>query len=416
MLPLVVVPIRFVIESILLILPPITGIIVVGFKIKSQKVSISIDDDMFVVRLDQDIVATCVLQLNSVAGSVHIDESGECSYVRSALLALREGMRNDTAIAYEVGTINQQPFIRLFITAHGNSIASLRQHLQIEATRAEAILRSTLNTVEIERLEGVELRKAIETMRDGNRGISGRGGNDTGKVCQKTIAINGEPSINSSDEATQIGTFLVGLLRQGYNASLTCTFRPSSSGREKGVLEKQWRNIRRKELEKRESLSDHAMKRKLLEEYQEIGNIDAWFQASIYVTMEAASEHELRLVEEGVSGLVMSIWGEKGTLSLESVRLGKRNYYRVLSRRGVTSMRIHLNRLVAYFNTPAQQLPVITGKAAPQFAIPEREIIDNELVVGKAVFNSRCLGDVGLKRDWLREHIAVIGATGTGKT
>lgn len=416
MLPLVVVPIRFVIESLLLILPPITGIIVVGFKIKSQKVSISIDDDMFAVRLDQDIVATCVLQLNSVAGSVHIDESGECSYVKSALLALREGMGNDTAIAYEVGTINQQPFIRLFITAHGNSIASLRQHLQIEATRSEAILRSTLNTVEIERLEGVELRKAIETMRDGNCGVSGRGGNDAGKVCQKTIAINGEPSINSSDEATQIGTFLVGLLRQGYNASLTCTFRPSSSGREKGVLEKQWRNIRRKELEKRESLSDHAMKRKLLEEYQEIGNIDAWFQASIYVTMEAASEHELRLVEEGVSGLVMSIWGEKGTLSLESVRLGKRNYYRILSRRGVTSMRIHLNRLVAYFNTPAQQLPVITGKAAPHFAIPEREVIDNELVVGKAVFNSRCLGDVGLKKDWLREHIAVMGATGTGKT
>lgn len=416
MLPPLAIPMKVVIEGLLLMLPPITGVIVIGLRIASHKVSMSIKNGLFLVQLDQSIAATCVLQLNSVSGSVNIDDNGECSYAVAALLALREGMDDDTVIAYEVGTINQEPFIRLFITALGDSLASLRQLLQIEATRSEAILRSALKTVEMKRLRHDELRQAIITMRNTELGIEEQKPKNVGKEYQKTIAIIGDPSINVNREATQIGTFLAGLLREGYDASLTCAFRPTNSGKEKGVLERRWKNIRRKEREKRESLSDQAMKRKLLEEYQEISNVDAWFEASIYVTIRAGSESNLELVEQGVSGLVISIWGQKGTLALESVKLGNRNRYRVLGRRGVRNQRLHLERLVAFFNTPSQQLPVVTGKSSPQFPIPERRIIDNELVIGKAVFNSSCLGEVGLKTNWLREHVAVMGATGTGKT
>ncbi|MBS3793546.1 MAG: DUF87 domain-containing protein [Candidatus Thorarchaeota archaeon] len=414
--PPLAVPMRALVEGLLLLFPPITGGIVIGSKIKSQKISMLIENDILVVQLDRSIVATCVLQLNSVTGSVKINENGEHKYVVSALLALREGMDDYTSMAYEVGTINQEPFIRLFITARGDSVTSLRQQLQIESTRCEAILRSTLNTVEVERLREGELREAIETMREPNLETRRQEKTSRDGTHRKIIVVAGNPSINPNEEATQIGTFLVGLLRQGYNASLTCAFKPANPGREKRALEKHWKKIRRKEREKRESLSDHAMKERLLEEYKEIGDVDAWFEASIYVTIQANSQIELRLAEEGVRGLLISIWGEKGNLSLESVKLGGRNGYRVLNRRPVKSSKIHLERLVGYFNTPSQQLPVVTGKAVPFFSIPEKETINNELVIGRAVFNSRCLSEVGLKKDWLREHIAVMGATGTGKT
>jgi DNA helicase HerA-like ATPase len=42
--------------------------------------------------------------------------------------------------------------------------------------------------------------------------------------------------------------------------------------------------------------------------------------------------------------------------------------------------------------------------------------VNNELVIGKVVFGGRRLNDVGLRPEWLREHVAVMGATGTGKT
>lgn len=414
--PPLAVPMRALVESLLLLFPPITGGVVIGSRIKSQKISTSIENDILVVQLDRSILATCVLQLNSVTESVKIDEKGEHKYVVSALLALREGMDDYTSMAYEVGTINQEPFIRLFITARGDSVTSLRQQLQIDSTRCEAILRSTLNTVEVRRLSGEELREAIETMRETNLETRRDDRTSRDETHKRIIVVTGTPSVNPKEETSQIGTFLVGLLRQGYNASLTCAFKPANPGREKRALENRWKKIRRKEREKRESLSDHAMKERLLEEYKEIGNVDAWFEAGIYVVIQANSPNELRLVEEGVRGLLISIWGEKGSISLESAKLGGRNSYRVLNRRAVKSSKIHLKRLVAYFNTPSQQLPVVSGKAAPFFSIPENEIIENELVIGRAVFNSRCLGKVGLKKDWLREHIAVMGATGTGKT
>jgi hypothetical protein len=77
---------------------------------------------------------------------------------------------------------------------------------------------------------------------------------------------------------------------------------------------------------------------------------------------------------------------------------------------------MHVSKLAAFVNTPVQQLPVIASAPAPSFAIPSKEQVDNELVIGKAVFGGRQLIDVGLEIEWLREHVAVLGATGTGKT
>lgn len=53
---------------------------------------------------------------------------------------------------------------------------------------------------------------------------------------------------------------------------------------------------------------------------------------------------------------------------------------------------------------------------APVFPVPLRELIENELVIGKTIYGGRCISDIGIRSEWLREHVTVLGATGTGKT
>ena len=94
----------------------------------------------------------------------------------------------------------------------------------------------------------------------------------------------------------------------------------------------------------------------------------------------------------------------------------KKQIYRILTRRHFCSQRIHINKIVAFVNTPVQPLPVIAPQERPIFPLPSSDILMNELSIGWSVFGGKRLGEVGLKTEWLREHVAVLGATGTGKT
>jgi DNA helicase HerA-like ATPase len=53
---------------------------------------------------------------------------------------------------------------------------------------------------------------------------------------------------------------------------------------------------------------------------------------------------------------------------------------------------------------------------APVFPVPLKELIENELIIGKTIYGGRRISDIGIKPEWLREHVTVLGATGTGKT
>jgi hypothetical protein len=117
-----------------------------------------------------------------------------------------------------------------------------------------------------------------------------------------------------------------------------------------------------------------------------------------------------------LKGLALSLWGGESKMSIIDKDLGSRTGCRLLARRHLGQQRMHASRLAAFVNTPVQNIPVITGVQVPDFYVPPKELVDNELQIGWTVYGGHLLNKVGLKKEWLREHVAVLGSTGTGKT
>ncbi|MFW9968485.1 MAG: helicase HerA domain-containing protein [Candidatus Thorarchaeota archaeon] len=409
------IPSKLIIEMIISIYPVLMGGLVAHGRLTSDEMLTAVlDDDLVSIRIGNCVIATCCLDIISAPGSVLVGRNDRPEYATAFLLALRAGMDEKVSMAYEVGVYGGEAFLRIFITGLGKTIGEIGSTLRREATRTEAILLSSLNNVELRQLRGDELRDAVSGILSIDLETGSKPAPE--EMHTELLLINGDPSVAPSLEISQIGTFISTSLRQGYNVSLTCVFSKSKPGREQRKLEGQWKTIREKEKKNEDSLADQSEKRKLLRDYEEIqGNI-GWFDSSVFLAIRTDSREQLLSIQEGVSGIVHSIWGGEGRITLKQKDIGKGVIYKLLLRRHIASQKIHVNRLVAFLNTPVQQLPVIAASPVPAFSIPSREVVNNELIIGKAVFGGRRLNDVGLKPEWLREHIAVLGATGTGKT
>ncbi|MFX1330591.1 MAG: ATP-binding protein [Promethearchaeota archaeon] len=406
------IPSKLFIEVIISIGPVLMGVLVARRKLAfEQSLTAVLDDDLVAMNIGNHIVATCCLDIMSAPGSVHISRNDRPEYATAFLLALRAGMNEKVSMAYEVGVWRGEAFLRIFITGIGKSKEEVGNILRHEATRAEAILISSLNNVELHQLRGESLRDAVS-------GILSLDleGNSSRELHTVLLLINGEPRVAPSLESSQIGTFLSVSLRQGYDVSLTCVFSKAKPGREQRKLEGQWKTIREKEKRNEDSLADHSEKKKLLRDYEEIQENTGWFDSSVSLAVRTDDSEHLSSIQEAVCGVVHSIWGGDGKVKLKPKAIGKNVAYRLLLRRHITSQRTHVSRLAAFLNTPVQQLPVIAASPVPAFTIPSRKLVNNEFVIGKAVFGGRRINDVGLKPEWLREHVAVLGATGTGKT
>ena len=99
------------------------------------------------IQLDDHVIGTCCLDIESVSGSVYLDENGKPRYNESMLLAMRAGMDRSVTMAFEAGVANGEPFLHIFITATGHDSRQIQEVLRREATRTEAILLSSLNNV-----------------------------------------------------------------------------------------------------------------------------------------------------------------------------------------------------------------------------------------------------------------------------
>lgn len=411
-----VVPLKGLVEVIICFFPVITGLLLTTKKVRVQNPLISVEDSTLLIQLDDHVIGTCCLDVVSVSGSVYLDENGKPRYNESMLLAMRAGMDKSVTMAFEAGIANGEPFLHIFITATGHSSKQIQEILRREATRTEAILLSSLDNVELKLLEGDFLLDVALTHMDEVRIES-----QSLVVKEETkslgvITLQGLPRTFPTQDASQIGTFISTALRQGYTTSMTCVFSAAKPGKEKRTLESQWRSIQAKERRKEESLQDHSTKKNLVTRYEEIQDRAGWFDATVYFKVRASIERHIEADLDGVSGLVHSIWGGSDSIKLNPLRLSKRTVFRILTRRHLKRQRMHIVRLSSFINTPIRQLPVITPKESPVFPVPPKEFVDNELVIGETVFGGRRLSNVGLKIDWLREHAAILGATGTGKT
>ncbi len=410
------VPLKAFFEVIICLVPVITGLLLTMRKVRLQNPSFSVEDSVFLVQLDDYLIGTCCLDILSVSGSVYLDENGKPRYNESMLLAMRAGLDKSVTMAFEAGVTNGEPFLYIFITAAGHSSKQIHDILRREATRTEAILLSSLNNVELKLLEGESLQDVVLTHVKGVH-IEAQDLiiNEETKLL-KLITLQGLPRAFPTTETSQIGTFISTALRQGYTTSMTCVFSSAKPGKEKRALESQWKSIQAKEKRKEESLQDYAEKKKLVTRYEEIQDRAGWFDTTVYFKVSTSTASRIEAGLDGVIGLVHAIWGGDDSIKLRKQKFSKRTMYRILSRRHMKRQRMHIARLSSFVNTPIQQLPVITPKHAPIFPVPAKNLVENELVIGETVFGGRRLSNVGLEVDWLREHVAVLGATGTGKT
>lgn len=403
------------IEVMICSIPILTGSLLTLRKIRFQTPVISVDGNVLLVQLDDYVIGTCCLDIVSVSGSVYVDDNGKPSYNESMLLAMRAGMSKSANMAFEAGVSDGEPYLRIFITTTGQSIKQIHEILKREATRTEAILLASLSNVELNLLDGDNLPAvALDHINDtinieGHESMSSKG-------TSTLLLLQGTPRSSPSHDASQVGNFIFTALRQGYNVSMTCVFSTAKPSKEKRNLEGHWKTIQEKERRKEESLQDHAAKKKLLTRYEEIQDRVGWFDATVYFVVKSHPDERNVHDLDGVIGLVYSIWGGSDSIKLTTKGIGKRTAYRLLTRRHLKSQRTHIAKLTPFVNTPIQQLPVITPTLSPAFPIPAKELMDNDLVIAETVFGGRRLSSVGLDIDWLREHIAVLGATGTGKT
>ena len=410
----VFIPNRLLVEVLLCLLPLLIGSVITQHSASQTGTDIVLDDEFLILNIYNRILGLVCLNLTTAAGSV-IDYRDKPMYNTAMLLALRAGMDRKTSFAYEVGVRSAKPFLRIFITTSANNVNEIKEILRREATRTEAILLASLERVEVNLSRNDDLSKIIQSS-IGASLIESLGVPSSGSEEKRMLVVKGNPKVFPTERTSQIGTFISTALRQGYSLSLTSVFSKTKSGKERRAMERQWRNIKAKEKRNEDSLSDQAEKKTLLGRYEEINANSGWFDSSLYLIVREKSAKELQSTVEGVKGLFLSLWGGDDSISIQEKAISQKMSYRLLMRRHIKPYRMHVNTLAAYVNTPVQQLPVIAAAEVPLFQIPHSDYVENDLPIGWAIYGGKRLGSVGLQINWLREHIAILGATGTGKT
>ncbi|MHA2034730.1 MAG: ATP-binding protein, partial [Candidatus Thorarchaeota archaeon] len=376
--------------------------------------SMSCDGSVFCVKIGNVVVGVSVLEAQAVAGSVIVDSEGHSRYNEMFLQAIRAGMTPHMNVAFEVGVDKARPFLRFFVSVMGDSYDDVVQSLAREAARIEAILMASLPAVDFRQLRNYDLEQAV-TIVLGERSISPRGETGSGKSPGRSmLIIEGLPRTAPAQKSTQIGTFMLTLLQRGFSGNLTCVFSPSIPKRRGWRLEREWKGIRMREKQKEDSLADHSAKARLLEEYRAVQDKNAWFETSIrYIVMGQPPDAALL---ECMKGIIHSLWGGDSSFKVKIRQISDSDRLRIVARRHLHSQKLHVTHLSAIVHTPMELLPEISAEVSPEMPIPPKSETDNELFIGWTVYRGRPLNPVGLRPEWLREHMAVLGATGTGKT
>jgi hypothetical protein len=411
-----IVPFKGIVEMIFCLIIVFSGVVFGKYEIEQNAFEMSVVGEVLIANVNDKLTGVCCLEIISASGSVLSEDSGLPKYNTSMLLAMRAGMGKSVSLAFEAGVKNGEPYLRIFITTAGVEINAIREILRREATRIEAIFLASLNLVELKILEGDSLRNAASSFIDNLEYDSEdefRKKNDNVLF----LAFRGTPNVKPTLESSQVGIFLSTVLKQNYSASMICVFSASKPGREKQKLEGKWKIIQSKEKRKEESLKDHAEKKKLMVEYEEIQDNVGWFDSSVYFVVKANSKGNISTTHEAIRGLILSTWGGgKDTIKLSTLRISRRVIFRFLTRRHLKKQRMHVSRLASFINTPIKKLPILSPEPMPVFSVPSRESMGTDIEIGNTIFEGRTYLKAGLKIDWLREHVAILGATGTGKT
>ncbi|TFG33433.1 ATP-binding protein [Candidatus Thorarchaeota archaeon] len=409
------IPFKTAIEIIVCLIPIFSGAFLSKQRMEQTNLAVSVENEMMLIDHNGRTIGLCCLEIMSTASSISLDDKGYPKYNASMLLAMRSGMDKSVNMAFEAGISEGEPFLRIFITATGTDSYLIKEIIRREATRAEAILLASLNMIDLRILEGHELEGAAALFVDNTDYKSGDIFQEIDSE-RALVVLKGSPRVNPSIDASQVGTFISTAMKKGYSVTMTCIFSAARPGRERKRLEGKWKTIQSKEKRKEESLKDHALKKQLVTQYEEIQDDVGWFDSTVYFVIKQNLRSDIAVATEGVRGLILSIWGGHDSFKLDMKKIKRRTALRLLSKSHLKKQRMHVSKLVSFVNTPVRSLPIIGPEEAPVFQIPSRESLGKDIMIGDTIFDGRPFSSAGLEIEWLREHVAVLGATGTGKT
>ncbi|MEM2141923.1 MAG: DUF87 domain-containing protein [Candidatus Thorarchaeota archaeon] len=371
-----------------------------------------IRDGVFLLRKDNTTIGLCCFEIKSAGPPIGASEG--MVQPSSAIRAIRNGLAGGVTVVYEFGVKRAEPFLRLFIAQTAEREADVIRTLKREATRIEAILMASYQNMELVLLTGNDLLDAIRAVAGT---VADPESSGTMSLPKKLtiILLKGIPNLSVSGRPSQVGHLLSTLLRQGFDMTLTVVFSPGSVGKEKARMEREWRNIRNKERQKDDSLRDQTVKQKLIMDYQRVTDNGAWFDVSAYVTLESTGSGTLEASTEKIEGILGSTWAGDRPVTFKKMDMWGLSRYKVIARKHIKPQKVHVDSLATLVNIPIHSLPVRSA-SMPTFTLPAKRVTENELQIGWVVYEGRKLHRIGLKNEWLGEHVAVLGATGTGKT
>ncbi len=405
------IPGRYFIEVLIVLIPVVGAIITASRHLMTLSPCILMSDEFLWYEVGDSVVGVSCLDISNTTSSVVNGENGNTIYDSSFLRALRSGLQKNTSLAFEAGTNRTGPYLRFFISTYSKNREAAKDILMRERMKLEAILLSSIRNIEFHPLSGSNLREAV--------GISSPLEGESSFVFNpKTtlFVIRGNPKLEATATSSQIGVFLSTAVKKGISTQITSVLSVADGGSEKRRMERTWDKIMERENRNEASLEDWATKKKLLTRYQETESESGWFDCSTYVLVKSECENEAISNTESVSGMIQSIWGGDNSFSIKQRKITKRIEARLITRRSISNTRLHASRAAAYVNTPVQSLPMMSKNAQPTFNIPSLQEIDNELSLGHAIYQGKEVSKVGLSAQMLREHMTVLGATGTGKT
>ncbi len=400
------------IETVLCGITIICSIVASLSYLASPSVRVEETSQTLLVHVGSHVVGVRCLEVVSISPSSSSD-GNSADHNISVLQALRAGMNSGVNVCFEVGVRSRHPFIRFFISYIGSSVEEINGTLHREAARIEAVLISSLQNVQIVQLEEEALRNALLALTTITIPAANPNELWVSAVPAMYYVIRGRPRV-STGFGKQIDAFLSSMLRQGIDGALSCIFSPAAPSRNKYRLEQEWRQIRHREKKREDSLKDQISKEHLLREFSALRDSKGWFLVSVFARV-VAPPHSGE-TEERFLAIVRSIWGGNDSYQIKPLKPNTRSLLKVLLRRHLGADRMHVSSLSAYVGTPVQQIPEISSSVSPALPVPPKHLTDNEIFIGWSVYKDQPFNRVGLKIEWFREHIAVLGATGMGKT
>jgi len=326
----------------------------------------------------------------------------------------------EVSFSYEITIESNKVHLRLFFTMEGKNLEELLKDLRSKIDIIIEIYKTSFPELKFTILDGDALRKAWSDVIGGigkfNIKINEE---DILEINQKEkklylqiIKLIGKPEIKAYSKRTQIDNLIMSILGSNIsNGSFIINFQPFELYKFKNGENNPFYDLT--------NIPENDFRQKILK-IRHV-EITALWRVSAYFIIRSYNFEEIQRSSKKIIAIIDSIFsGNQHSIDLEIVK--KNLLYYILpkliirDKLGKDSI-LTSERLATYLHLPEEPFPSINRTNIPNFEIPPKDIVEQKLVIGTALFRDKTdLFQVGLDVMDLRLNMFVTGLIGMGKT